>query len=140
MNAIKYDFIIIGAGIIGSLIARELSKYKLKILIIEKEADIGMGPSSSNSAIIHSGHDPKPGTLKAKMNIKGNKLWTCFANELDISIKWTGSFVVAIGEEEYNEVKNLYERAIINGVPGIEILKKNEILYREPKISREVTG
>ncbi len=140
MNPTKYDFIIIGAGIIGSMIARELSKYNFMILIIEKENDIGMGPSSSNSAIIHSGHDPVPGTLKAEMNIRGNKLWTNLGNHLGISIKWTGSFVVAIGDEEYNEVKKLYERAIVNGVPGIEILKKNEILYREPKISSEVTG
>ena len=77
----KNDVIIIGAGIIGCMIARFLSRYKLNILIIEKEIDICMGASSSNSGIIHSGHDPKPGSLKAEMNIKGNKLWEKTAKE-----------------------------------------------------------
>jgi glycerol-3-phosphate dehydrogenase len=136
----QYDYIIIGAGIIGCMIARFLSRYKLDILLIEKEYDIGTQASAANSSIIHSGHDPEPGTLKAKLNIKGNLMWEDLSKELSIPFKKTGSYVVAIGEEELKTVKALYERAILNGVPGIKILKKNEILYREPKINPEVTG
>ncbi len=136
----KYDIIIIGAGIIGVMIARNLSKYKLEILIIDKEPDIGMEASSRNSGILHSGHDPIPGTLKSELNIKGNKLWDDIARELNVPFKKTGSYVVAIGDEEFNIVKKLYERAILNGVPEIEIIRKNEVLYKEPKVNQEVKG
>ncbi len=140
MKQKQYDFIIIGAGIIGGMIARNLSKYKLDILIIDKESDIGMEASSRNSAILHSGHDPIPGTLKAQMNIKGNKLWHKYARDLNVPFKKTGSYVVALTDEEYSIVKKLYERAILNSVPEIEILRKNGILYREPKINSEAKG
>ena len=136
----KYDIIIIGAGIIGGMIARNLSKYQLSILLIEKESDICMGVSARNSAIIHSGHDPEPGSLKSEMNIKGNKLWEDIAIDLAIPFKRTGSYVVALDNEELDIVKKLYERAILNGVPEIEVLKRDEILYREPKINPEVKG
>ncbi|MCK4798344.1 MAG: NAD(P)/FAD-dependent oxidoreductase, partial [Spirochaetes bacterium] len=136
----KFDIIIIGAGIIGSMIARFLSKYELNILLIEKENDIGTGTSSANSGIIHSGHDPLPDTLKAEMNTKGNRIWENIAKELDIPFKLTGSYVVAIGTEELEVVKKLYERAIENFIPGIKILKKEELLYKEPKINRQVSG
>lgn len=140
MKEKKFDIIIIGAGIIGAMIARTLSKYKLEILMIDKETDIGMGASSRNSGILHSGHDPIPGTLKSELNIKGNRLWDDIARELNVPFKKTGSYVVAIGDEEFNIVKKLYERAILNGVPEIEILRKNEILYKEPKVNSQVKG
>ena len=136
----KYDIIIIGAGIIGGMIARNLSKYQLKILLVEKGSDICMGVSARNSAIIHSGHDPEPGTLKAEMNTKGNRLWEDIAIDLGIPFKRTGSYVVALDKEQLEIVRKLYERAILNGVPEIEVLKRNEILYREPKINPEVKG
>ena len=138
MKKEKYDFIIIGAGIIGCMISRYLSKYKLNILLMDKESDIGTGASSRNSAIIHSGHDPIPGSLKSILNIRGNTLWENIANDLSISFKRTGSYVIAISDEEHEVVKKLYERAILNGVPRIEVLKKDEILYREPKVNPEV--
>lgn len=140
MKEKRYDIIIIGAGIIGAMIARTLSKYKLEILLIDKEPDIGMGASSRNSGILHAGHDPVPGSLKSELNIKGNRLWNDIARELNVPFKKTGSYVVAIGDEEFSIVKKLYERAILNGVPEIEILLKNEILYREPKVNSHVKG
>ncbi len=97
----SYDVIVIGAGIAGALTARELARYRLSILWIDKECDVGMGASSANSAILHSGHDPEPGTLKARLNAWGNKLWDETAPELGIAFKRTGSYVVAVGEEQF---------------------------------------
>lgn len=136
----EYDVIIIGAGIIGSLTARELSRYDLRILWIEKNPDIGMGSSSANSAIIHSGHDPKPGTLKAEMNVRGNKLWKSVAPELDIAHKECGSYIVAIGVEEFELLSPLYENGVQNGVPGLEIISRTEMLNREPLLNPRVSG
>src|SRR5665811_442391 len=103
----KYNFIIIGSGIVGSLLARELSRYEVSVLVIEKEIDVGMCPSSANSAIIHAGYDPKPGTLKASMNAEGNKLWHEIAPELGIQFKETGSYVAAIGPDELSAISCL---------------------------------
>ncbi|MFO8042410.1 MAG: FAD-dependent oxidoreductase, partial [Alkalispirochaeta sp.] len=97
MNKRDYDVVIIGAGIVGSMVARELSKYELSVAVLEKEVDIGMGQSTSNSAIIHSGHDPEPGTMKAKMNVRGNELWHRIAPDLEIPIDHTGALIVAVG-------------------------------------------
>jgi glycerol-3-phosphate dehydrogenase len=135
-----YDVIIIGSGIVGSLTARYLSRYDLSILVIEKEIDVGMCPSSANSAIIHAGFDPRPGTMKAKMNAEGNKLWHALAPELGIVYKKTGSYVVAIGPEEFKKLPELLERGKANGIPDVEIINREELLKREPLINPETTG
>jgi glycerol-3-phosphate dehydrogenase len=136
----KYDIIIIGSGITGSLTARYLSRYELSVLVIEKEIDVGMCPSSANSAIIHAGYDPKPGTLKAKLNVEGNKLWHDLAPELGIVFKQTGSLVVAVGDNELPKLKELCDQSIINAVPGVKIINKEELLKREPLINPEASG
>ncbi len=136
----KYDIIIIGSGIVGSLIAKFLSQYKIDVLVIEKKVDIGMCPSSANSAIIHSGFDPKPGTKKAKFNVEGNKIWHTLVHELNIPFKKTGSYVIAIGDEEFDKLINLYDQGITNGVPSLKILKKDEIIRKEPEINKDVKG
>jgi glycerol-3-phosphate dehydrogenase len=100
MDSRQYDVVIIGAGIVGSMVARTLSKYNLSIAVLERESDVGMGQSTANSAILHSGHDPMPGTTKARMNKRGNELWREIAEELSIPILETGAMVVAIGKEE----------------------------------------
>jgi glycerol-3-phosphate dehydrogenase len=134
----NYDIIIIGSGIVGSLTARYLSRYELDILVIEKEVDVGMCPSSANSAIIHAGYDPKPGTLKAEMNVRGNMLWHGLAPELGVVFSKTGSLVAAVEDEEMRMISELYERGIENGVPGLAIINKEELLKREPLINPEV--
>lgn len=136
----NYDVVIIGAGITGAMTARELSRYKLSVLWIEKECDIGMGASSANSAILHSGYDPEPGTLKAKLNALGNKLWDEDAPALGIAFKRTGSYVVAVGEDEFPMLTPLYERGVQNGIPGLRILKRDEFLQKEPLINPRVSG
>ncbi|MEX2444717.1 MAG: NAD(P)/FAD-dependent oxidoreductase [Alkalispirochaeta sp.] len=140
MNQRNYDVVIIGAGIVGSMVARELSKYELSVAVLEKEADIGMGQSTSNSAIVHSGHDPEPGTMKAKMNVRGNELWYQIAPDLEIPIENTGALIVAVGAEEQSGLYPLLEQGQKNGVKGLEILTREQVLEMEPHLSPDVTG
>lgn len=140
MEQNRYDVVIVGAGIVGSMVARELSKYRLSVAVLEKESDVGMGQSTSNSAIIHSGHDPAPGTRKARFNVRGNELWYRIAPELDIPLDNTGALVVAVGAEEQSRLHELYDRGLANGVKGLEILTREEVLEREPHLSPDVSG
>jgi len=135
-----FDVIIIGAGVVGCMIARTLSRYDLDILLIEKESDIGMGASSANTAIIHAGYDPEPGTLKAEMNVAGNRLWDNLATELDFPFERKGDYVVAIGKEELPKLDDLKERGIESGVPGMSLLSGDEMRHREPLINPDVSG
>jgi len=136
----NYDVIIIGAGVVGSMIARFLSRYKLDILLIEKDADVGMGASSANTAIVHAGYDPVPGSLKAIMNVAGNKMWDTLAGELNFPFERRGDYVVAIGDEEVPLLDELWERGVKNGVPGMIMLSGDEVRRREPNINPEVSG
>lgn len=136
----KYDVIIIGAGVVGCMVARFLSRYKLDILLIEKEADVGMGASSANTAIVHAGYDPVPGSLKAVMNVAGNKMWDTLAGELNFPFERRGDYVVAIGKEELPKLDVLWERGVKNGVPGMVMLSGDEVRRREPNINPQVSG
>lgn len=136
----KYDFIIIGGGVVGSMIARWLSRYETSVLLIEKEADICMGASSANTAIVHAGYDPLPGTLKARMNIVGNPMWDQLSGELNFPFERRGDYVVAVGEEELPGLDTLMEQGKKNGVPGMKMLSKEEVLAREKNLNPEVSG
>lgn len=136
----KYDFIIIGGGVVGSMIARWLSRYEVSVLLIEKEADICMGASSANTAIVHAGYDPLPGSLKARMNITGNLMWDQLSGELNFPFERRGDYVVAVGEEELPGLDILMEQGKKNGVPGMRILNKAEVLAREKNINPDVSG
>jgi glycerol-3-phosphate dehydrogenase len=140
MMAKKYDVIIIGAGVVGCMVARFLSRYKLDILLIEKEADVGMGASSANTAIVHAGYDPMPGSLKAMMNVAGNKMWDTLAGELNFPFERRGDYVVAIGKEELPRLDELWERGVKNGVLGMAMLSGDEVRRREPNINPKVSG
>ncbi len=134
-----YDFIIIGAGIIGSIIARELSKYQVKAIVLEKENDVANVQTLANSAIIHSGHNPEPNTLKAKFNVLGNKLYDELEKELNIPILHCGAFVVAHNKEEEEHLLELYENAKINNVPEFELLDYKKAVKSEPNLSKNTT-
>ena len=134
-----HDVLIIGAGVTGTMIARELSKYKLDTVIIDKSNDAGNMTSSANSAIIHSGYDPEPGTNKAKFNVLGNKMYPQIVKDLDVEYIPCGSLTVALEEEQLETLKMLQERSRINGVP-VELLNKEEVLKLEPNINPEVKG
>ena len=133
-----YDVIIIGAGITGSALARELSKYEMSVLILEKENDVGSGATMANSAIIHSGHDPKPGTLKAKLNVLGNALYDDLEKELNIPLLRTGAYLVAHGPEEEKTLETIQARALENGVETFEV-PLEDAFKNEPNLSKTIT-
>ena len=135
-----YDVIIIGAGVVGSLIARTLARYRLDILLLDKESDVGMGASAANTAIVHAGYDPPPGSLKAAMNVAGNVMWDALASELDFPYDRRGDYVVAIGGEQLAGLEGLRARGIKNGVPGMKMLSGDEMRRREPAINEAVSG
>lgn len=132
-----YDIIIVGAGVVGSMIARTLSKYNLRILVLEKENDVAAGTSGANSAILHSGYDPLPNTLKAKLNVIGNSLYDDICKELDIEIIRNGSLTIARNDEEERILDELLLRAKKNGVDAI-IIDKDKVLELEPNITKNV--
>ena len=134
-----YDVIILGAGVTGCFIARELSRYKLNILVLEKNNDVGNETTSANSAIVHSGYDPVPGTLKAKLNVEGNAMYDRVCEELDVSFKRIGSITVALDEAQVKTLKELQERATQNGVQTV-LLSRDELLKMEPQISDQVVA
>lgn len=133
-----YDVAIIGAGVIGGAVARELARYKLSAILLEKQGDVAMGASKANSGIVHGGFDPEPETLKAKLNILGVEKLFAAAKELHFPIRRNGSFVCAFSEEEKPHIKELYERGITNGVPDMRILSGDEARQLEPELSSEV--
>ncbi|GAB6169601.1 NAD(P)/FAD-dependent oxidoreductase [Clostridium carnis] len=135
-----YDVAIIGAGVIGASIFRELSKYNLKTVILEKENDVSMGTSKANSAIVHSGYDPKVGTLMAKLNVKGNEMFEELCKELSVPFKRNGSLVIGFDDNDMETIKELYENGKKIGVKGLEILNKEEVLNKEKNLSENVKG
>lgn len=132
-----YDVIIIGAGVSGSAVARELSRYKIKVGVLEKEEDVCSGTSKANSGIVHAGYDAAEGSLMAKLNVRGNEMMEALARDLDIPFKRTGSLVICLHEEDRPQLQVLYERGGRNGVPGLRILEREELKDMEPNISDE---
>ncbi len=135
-----YDVAIIGAGVIGASIFRELTKYNLKVVVLEKEKDVSMGTSKANSAIIHAGYDPKVGTLMAKYNVKGNEMFEDLCKDLDVPFKRNGSLIIGFSDEDMETIKKLYENGNKIGVKGLKILSKEEVLEKEPNLNDEVVG
>ena len=133
-----YEVIIIGAGVSGAAIARELSRYEVKCLVLDKEEDVCCGTSKANSAIIHAGYDAANGTMMANMNVEGNAMMTKLAEDLDIPFNRNGSLVLCFSEEDMPGLQKLYENGVANGVPQLQILKKEEVLDIEPNISDDI--
>ena len=135
-----YDVMIIGAGVIGSAIARELSRFELKTCVLEKEEDVCEGTSKANSGIVHSGFDAKPGSLKAKLNVEGSKMMEQLSKELDFPYRKNGSIVLCFHEEDMEKLEALCEQGKKNGVDGIRIVTGEEMKRLEPNISDEVVA
>lgn len=136
----RYDFAIVGAGVCGAWIAYELSKRDLSVVVLEKESDVCQGTSKANSAIVHAGYDPIPGSLMATLNVRGNELIRKLHDEMSIPFKQVGSLVVAFDYEGVDVIRKLYDRGESNGVPGLEILSREETLAKEPNLSSECRG
>ena len=130
-----YDVVIIGAGVVGGLLARTLSEYDLKICILEKENDVAMGASKANSGIVHAGFDAKEDSLKAQLNVRGAELMPHIAKELGVKYKNNGSLVVGFNDEDIQTIQSLYKRGCANGVKRLRIVGKNELRELEPNIS-----
>jgi len=132
------DIIIIGAGIIGGAVARELARYRCRITVLEKENDVAAGTSKANSGIIHAGFNAPFGSLKAKYNVMGNRMYDKTAAELDFPFKRTGAVVLGFTENEFYKLKQLYQNGINNGIADLSLLTKEEVLKLEPNISPRV--
>lgn len=134
------DCIIIGAGVTGCAIARELSRYDLDVLVLERSSDVCEGTSKANSGIVHAGYDAKPGTLKAKLNVRGNLMMEELSRELDFPFKRDGSLVLSFDEKGIDRLKDLYDQGQQNGVKDLKILTGDEARELEPALSDEVTA
>ena len=134
------DIIVIGAGVVGCSIARELSKYNLDVLVVEKNSDVSEGISKGNSGIVHAGYNEKIGTLKAKLNIEGNKIFDDLSRDLQFPFKRNGAFILAFSDEDMNILESLKENGEKLGVEGLEILTREEALNIEPNLNKEIVG
>ena len=135
-----YDVAIVGAGVTGSAVARELSRRKGRFVVLERALDVCEGTSKANSAIMHAGFDAEPGTMKAKMNVRGNQMMDQLSGELDIPFRRVGAFVVCFSKEELPKLQELYDRGVANGVSGMELLTGEQARALEPNLSEEVEG
>lgn len=133
-----YDVAVIGAGVTGCAIARELSRYQAKLCVLEKGEDVCTGTSKANSAIVHGGFDAATGSLKAKMNVRGNTMMTQVSEELDVPFKRNGALVLCFDENDMPALRELYERGVQNGVPDLKILTFEEAKAMEPNLSENV--
>ena len=132
-----YDVIIVGAGVSGAASARELSRCAARVCVLEKEEDVCCGTSKANSAIVHAGYDAAPGSLMAKLNVRGNALMGDLAKDLDIPFRRIGSLVVCLSEEDMPGLQALYDRGQANGVPDLRIIYHDELLQMGPNLSEE---
>lgn len=131
------DVIIIGAGVTGCAIARELSRDQRKILVLEKGSDVCVGTSKANSGIVHAGFDAKPGTLKAKLNLEGNLLMAQLAKDLDIPYSQNGSLVLCFDKNQFEELDELYQKGLVNGVKDLQMLDQEELFALEPNLNTQ---
>lgn len=133
-----YDVIVTGAGVTGCAIARELSRYRRKTAVLERAGDVCEGTSKANSGIVHAGHDAEPGSMKARMNVEGNRMMELLSKELDFSFRRNGSLVLCFEDKNRDKLKELYEKGVKNGVEGLRILEADEVRRMEPFLSEDV--
>lgn len=134
-----FDAVIIGAGVVGSMTARTLTSYGLKVCVLEKANDVAMGATKANSAIVHAGFDAKEGSLKAKLNVRGSEMMADVARELGVKYIRNGSLVIGFNNDDKKTIEELYERGIKNGVKELSVLTGDEARSIEPNLSKNVT-
>ena len=131
-----YDVAVIGAGVVGGMIARTLSAYRLKICILDKAHDVATGATCANSAIVHAGFDAKEGSLKAKLNVRGSEMMAQVCEELGVKYKNNGSLVIGFNDDDRKTVEDLYNRGVANGVKKLKVLDSEELHKIEPNVSK----
>ncbi|QEN06495.1 FAD/NAD(P)-binding oxidoreductase [Oceanispirochaeta crateris] len=134
------DVLIIGAGVVGCALARQLSRYKLKILLLDASDDVGTGATRANSGIVHGGYTAKAGTLKGDLSIKGNRMYDRLEQELNFGFRRTGSLVLAFVPEDLITLQKLLENGERNGVRGLKILSAEEALKHSPSLNPDLAG
>ena len=135
-----YDVCVIGGGVVGSSVARALSRYQLNMVVVEKEADVCEETSKANSGIVHSGYDAHPGSMKAQMNVRGSKMMESFCRDLDIPYHRNGSLVLAFSQEDLPRLEALRKQGEENGVEGLRVLNREEVIAMEPNLNDTVAG
>ena len=135
-----YDVVIIGAGVSGAAVAREVSRYTKSVLVLERFEDVCCGTSKANSAIVHAGYDAPAGSLMARLNVRGSRMMEALSKELDFPYRRNGSMVLCMAEEDRPHLQKLLERGVANGVEGLRIIERQEILRREPNVSPDVVA
>ena len=136
----RYDVVVIGAGVVGSAVARELSRYELSVAVLEKEEDVCSGTSKANSGIVHAGYDAKPGSNKARFNVEGSKMIPELAKELDFEFENNGSLILCFDEADRYKLTELLERGRENGVEELRIIEGDEVRRIEPEVTDEVVA
>lgn len=136
----RFDVVIIGGGVIGCAIARELSRYRLKVVLLEKNAEVGFGTSKTNSGIIHPGHDTPLSTLKGRLVVRGNALFDQLCSELHFGFRRIGELKVALQPEDLESLKKLKAQGDEKGVPGLELWDPARLQREEPNLSRALLG
>ena len=137
---LRFDVIIIGCGVVGAAIARELSRFKIKVAVLDKETDVSFGTSKANSGIIHGGFHADPGSNKAKLVVPGNRMFDQLCEELDFPFERRGELMVAFSEEDIRVLQTYYERGKQNRVPYLEMLGRDRVLEMEPNLNSDVQG
>ncbi len=140
MSDMKFTVAVVGGGVIGGMISRELTRYGVGTVILEKGNDVALGASKANSGIVHGGYDPEPNTLKAKLNTLGVEKLFKAASELNVPIKRNGSLVCAFSEEEKAHLDVLYERGLENGITALEIIDGDKARELEKHLSESVVA
>ena len=137
---LKTDVVVIGAGAVGCAIARELSKYKIDVTVVDKNEDVGGDASKSNSAIIHTGYDASPGTLESSLVVAANPMYDSITEDLDVPFKRIGAILPAITDEQFGKLPAIKEKAFNNRVYDVEFKTGKELLLMEPNLNPEVKG
>ncbi len=140
MKEWNFDAVVIGGGVTGCAVARELSRYELHIALVEREEDVCSGTSKANSAIVHAGHDAVPGSVKARFNVEGNQMMGELAKDLDFEFERNGSLILCFAEEDRPALQELYDKGIKNGVPDLKIITGDEARTMEPNVSDAVVA
>ena len=132
------DVLIIGAGITGCSVARELSRYRARVTVIDRGNDVASGATKANSGIVHAGYDAKPGSLKARYNVAGASMYPDLCASLGVPYRRSGALIVAFSQEDRKTLQMLLERGIANGVKDMAILEKDQVLALEPNLNPEI--